>query len=101
MKGTIDAAIPGAEKRILEDPKEKAEHYTIVDLIRNDLSHVSKNVEVRKFRYLDKVVTPEKSLLQVSSEIMGELDSGYEQRMGDILFQMLPPLSYFLFTIVT
>lgn len=29
-------------------------------------------------------------MLQVSSEIMGELDSGYEQRMGDILFQMLP-----------
>lgn len=34
MKGTIDAALPDAEARLLEDYKERCEHYTIVDLIR-------------------------------------------------------------------
>lgn len=34
MKGTIDAALPDAEARLLGDYKERCEHYTIVDLIR-------------------------------------------------------------------
>ena len=41
MKGTIDATLPDARRRILDDPKEAAEHATIVDLIRNDLSIVA------------------------------------------------------------
>ena len=69
MKGTIDADIQNAEKLILNDPKETAEHYTIVDLIRNDLSIVSENVEVEKFRYVEKIKTNQKNLLQVSSKI--------------------------------
>jgi len=67
MKGTIDASIPDAEKKILNDKKEFAEHCTIVELIRNDLSMVAKNVYVKKFRYIDKIKTHEKDLLQVSS----------------------------------
>src|SRR5690606_18632607 len=46
MKGTIDASIENAEQKILADKKEMAEHYTIVDLIRNDLSCVAKKVSV-------------------------------------------------------
>lgn len=46
MKGTIDARVPDAERVILEDYKERAEHYTIVDLIRNDLNRVAGNVRV-------------------------------------------------------
>jgi para-aminobenzoate synthetase component 1 len=43
MKGTIDADIPGARELVLDDRKEMAEHVTIVDLIRNDLSmHASR-----------------------------------------------------------
>lgn len=42
MKGTIDADVENAEQILLNDPKEIAEHNTIVDLIRNDLSMVSK-----------------------------------------------------------
>lgn len=90
MKGTIDAAIPDAERIILNDPKEMAEHYTIVDLIRNDLSIVSKRVKVERFRYIDKIITNEKSLLQVSSEICGDLEEGYLSGLGDILFTLLP-----------
>lgn len=90
MKGTIDASIPNAEEIILSDEKEIAEHNTIVDLIRNDLSMVSKNVRVENFRYIDKLITNEKTLLQVSSKIVGELENNYNERIGDIIFTMLP-----------
>ena len=53
MKGTIDATLPDARRRILEDPKETAEHATIVDLIRNDLSMVATEVMVTRYRYID------------------------------------------------
>lgn len=90
MKGTIDASIPGAEEILLNDEKEIAEHNTIVDLIRNDLSIVSKNVRVKKFRYIDKIITSEKTLLQVSSEIVGELENNYLEKLGEIIFSLLP-----------
>lgn len=90
MKGTIDANIENAEKIILEDVKELAEHYTIVDLIRNDLSRVAKNVHVGRFRYLDRISTSQKDLLQVSSEISGQLPTDYTSNIGSILFELLP-----------
>lgn len=90
MKGTIDASIPDAEQVILDDPKETAEHYTIVDLIRNDLSMVSQGVRVDRFRYFDTISTNEKRLLQVSSEISGEMAEGYTGSLGDIIFSLLP-----------
>ncbi len=90
MKGTIDAAIKDAEKIILHDPKETAEHYTIVDLIRNDLSMVAKNVKVDRFRYIDHLKTSEKHLLQVSSQISGKLPSDYQHTIGDIICKLLP-----------
>ncbi len=52
MKGTLDASIPNALQMLTENPKEKAEHSTIVDLIRNDLSIVATNVQVKRFRYI-------------------------------------------------
>lgn len=90
MKGTIDAAIPQAEARILNDQKELAEHVTIVDLIRNDLSQVAREVAVKKFRYIDRIVTHDKMLLQVSSEIVGKLPAGYQSQLGTILMSLLP-----------
>ena len=90
MKGTIDASITGAEERILADEKEKAEHTTIVDLIRNDLNIVAKRVSVESFRYIDRITTNDKELLQVSSKITGRLEPEYRMRIGDILFQLLP-----------
>ena len=77
MKGTIDATIENAEQIIMADAKETAEHYTIVDLIRNDLNMVAKNVAVEKFRYIDTIKTSHKDLLQVSSVISGDLGSDY------------------------
>lgn len=90
MKGTIDASLPNAEEAILNDEKEFAEHVTIVDLIRNDLSIISKNVRVEKFRYVEKIITNQKELLQVSSKIVGELEKDYNERIGDIIYAMLP-----------
>lgn len=90
MKGTIDAETENAEEVILADTKEMAEHVTIVDLIRNDLSRVADQVEVKRFRYVDTIRTAKKSLLQVSSEIQGILPQGYPAKIGSILFGLLP-----------
>lgn len=90
MKGTIDSAIEDAKEKILTDKKELAEHVTIVDLIRNDLSQVATNVTVSRFRYVEEVKTVSKNLLQVSSEIVGDLRADIKTKFGDILIQLLP-----------
>ena len=90
MKGTIDASLPDSAKVILADPKETAEHNTIVDLIRNDLSMVATNVKVNRFRYIEEIVTQKKILLQVSSEISGNLPGNYLSNLGNILRKLLP-----------
>ena len=90
MKGTIDAAIPDAEKIILADKKEFNEHNTIVDLIRNDLAMVATGIKVNRFRYIDRLHTNRKDLLQVSSEISGILPVNYLSQLGDIIFTLLP-----------
>lgn len=90
MKGTIDADIPNAAEKILGNAKEAAEHSTIVDLIRNDLSIVSEKVEVKRFRYIDELKTDRGKILQVSSEITGKLSYDYNTVIGDILFSLLP-----------
>lgn len=90
MKGTIDASLPDAGNIILSDPKETAEHNTIVDLIRNDLSMVATDVQVDRFRYMEKIVTHDKTLLQVSSEISGKLPLNYCAELGNIFRKLLP-----------
>jgi para-aminobenzoate synthetase component 1 len=90
MKGTIDASLPDADNIILNDRKELAEHVTIVDLIRNDLSQIATNVNVKRFRYIDRITTNEKDLLQVSSEIEGTLPQTYHSQIGSLLVKLLP-----------
>lgn len=90
MKGTIDANIPDAATVILNDGKEKAEHVTIVDLLRNDLSRVARNVEVLRFRYLDKISTNRNKIFQVSSEISGNVLPKYKKLIGSLLLELLP-----------
>ena len=90
MKGTIDANIPGAQDIILRDDKEQAEHATIVDLIRNDLSRVSHDVKVNRYRYYEEVQTQYGIIGQVSSEISGILSDDFNARIGDIIFSLLP-----------
>ncbi len=90
MKGTIDASVPDAANKILNNQKEKAEHVTIVDLIRNDLSQVASNVNVKRFRYIEEVKTRQNTLLQVSSEIEGTLLPYYRERLGELIAMLLP-----------
>jgi para-aminobenzoate synthetase component I len=90
MKGTIDASVPNAEQVILSDHKEAAEHATIVDLIRNDISMVAEKVWVERYRYIDRIQASDKTLLQVSSEIAGLLPDSFVGQYGDLLTKLLP-----------
>ena len=90
MKGTLDASLPNAEKLLMEDQKEAAEHATIVDLIRNDLSRVAEDVRVDKYRYIDVLHTNKGNILQTSSEISGRLPEDYPHHLGEILDAQLP-----------
>jgi anthranilate synthase component I len=58
--------------RLLEDPKENAEHVMLVDLARNDLSRLATDVEVdsyRKIQYYSHVI-------HLVSEVTGKIASG-------------------------
>ena len=90
MKGTIEASIPNAHDLILKDQKEQAEHVTIVDLIRNDLSMIADKVSVPDFRYIETIKTNQTDLLQVSSRISGEVRGNLFSKVGDLIFKMLP-----------
>jgi len=90
MKGTIDASIPDAAEKLLNNEKETREHNTIVDLIRNDLSMVASEVTVTKFRYVEKIRSHQNEILQTSSEIRGKLPEGWENNFCDILIKLLP-----------
>lgn len=90
MKGTIDASHSDAIETILNDPKEFAEHTMIVDLLRNDLGIVAKNIRVENFRYITTIDTGIKKLHQVSSHICGNLDNNWRENIGSILKALLP-----------
>lgn len=91
MKGTIDANLPNAEATLMNDPKELAEHKTMAELTMNDLARVADNVQVNRFRYIDKVKTNHGYILQSSSEIEGTLPDTYlEEGLGSLFSQLLP-----------
>jgi para-aminobenzoate synthetase component 1 len=90
MKGTINAEIHDAKNRILADKKEQAEHATIVDLLRNDLSKVASKVTVNKYRYYEEIRSNSRKLGQVSSEICGMLPEDFAGSIGDLLWDLLP-----------
>lgn len=90
MKGTIDASVPDAEHILMDDYKEKCEHYTAVDLIRNDLCKISTEVRVKKFRYIDKVQTSSGCVLQTSSQVSGKLKDNWRSEVGTLLLSILP-----------
>lgn len=90
MKGTIDAALPDAEQLLLNNEKERQEHYTIVDLMRNDLAMVAENIRVSHFRYVDKIMTERGAILQTSSEIVGNLAENWQENIGSMLAKLLP-----------
>ncbi|KUY31347.1 aminodeoxychorismate synthase component I [Elizabethkingia ursingii] len=90
MKGTIDADIPDAENILKNDPKEKAEHYTVVDLLRNDLSMVADDVKLVDFQRIDYLKTLKKNLYTMSSEIEGIIKPSFQNKIGSIMQKLLP-----------
>ncbi len=90
MKGTINGALPHAEQQLMESPKERYEHNTIVDLIRNDLSLMAKEVTVTKFRYLESIKNTQGTILQTSSEIRGKLPNHWQDQFAERLLHSLP-----------
>ena len=90
MKGTIEVSIPNAKEKILTNQKEMAEHIMIVDLMRNDLGMVAKEIRVEKFRYIEKIRAGEKELFQVSSKITATLSSNWRDNLGKIVETLLP-----------
>ena len=90
MKGTIDANVDAAERRLMENFKETCEHHTIVDLLRNDLAMVAANVTVPRLRYVERIATSVRDILQTSSQIRGELPPRRQNDFGDIILPLLP-----------
>lgn len=90
MKGTAPAGGPDAKARLMTDYKETCEHYTIVDLMRNDLSRVSAQVRVERFRYAERIETPAGGLWQTSSEISGRLAPDWRAYIGELFAALLP-----------
>lgn len=90
MKGTIDAGLPDAAQQLLDSPKEQWEHNTIVDLMRNDLAMVAQNIEVSRFRYIEKINTENGAILQTSSEICGDLPQNWRSDPLSFILPLLP-----------
>ena len=89
MKGTAPDT-PADRSQLLTDPKEIAEHATIVDLLRNDLSRVARGVRVTDYRYLRAIEAGRGGLVQTSSRIGGQLSADWPHRLGDLLAALTP-----------
>lgn len=90
MKGTISANIPNAKEILLNDQKEYNEQVMICELMKNELSRVSTNINIDKFRYFTHVKNKNGDIWQTSSEISGILKPEYENKIGSILEKLLP-----------
>lgn len=90
MKGTIDASLENAQEVLKNDKKEKAEHYTVVDLLRNDLSMIADNVKVDQFQHIEFIKTQQKDLYAMSSEISGNIKPEFDGKIGSIMKKLLP-----------
>lgn len=89
MKGTIKGDL-SMKNQLIAKQKEQDEHCTIVDLLRNDLNMVATNVQVKKFRFIEQIDTNQGSILQSSSEIVGNLANDWRANIGHILDLLLP-----------
>ncbi|MFZ9145702.1 MAG: anthranilate synthase component I family protein [Sediminibacterium sp.] len=66
---TVDAAMT---QKLLDDPKENAEHVMLVDLARNDLSRVCTEVRVKEYRQVHYY----SHVIHLVSEVEGKVAEG-------------------------
>ncbi len=85
MKGT-----GGDADQLLADAKEQAEHATVVDLLRSDLSQVASGVRVTDYRYLTRIDRSTGPLYQTSTRISGTMPDNWRATMGEWLPRLLP-----------
>ena len=91
MKGTAKEGSETDLNTIIKDQKEIAEHATVVDLLRNDLSTVANDVTVQNYRYTEQIKSADGSLhFQNSSEISGTIKADFQNKLGNILANLLP-----------
>ncbi|WP_434258869.1 aminodeoxychorismate synthase component I [Aliarcobacter cryaerophilus] len=90
MKGTIDTNLTDAKNILLNSKKELAEHTMVVDLLRNDLGRVARNIKVEEFRTFSKISTKDSEILQTSSVISGDLQDNWQESLGDVFLNLLP-----------
>lgn len=90
MKGTIDATLADAKQQLMTSQKEQREHHTIVDLLRNDLAIIATDIEVARFRYVERLSTHNGDILQTSSQIIGTLADNWQANIGSLLAKLLP-----------
>lgn len=86
MKGTgFDA------QTLLADLKEQAEHATVVDLLRNDLGQVAREISLGEYRYLTAIPQADgRTLYQTSTQINATLPPDWRSHIGDWLPKLLP-----------
>ncbi|MEF3254950.1 MAG: aminodeoxychorismate synthase component I [Deferribacterales bacterium] len=87
MKGTKYYKSEQSIKELLEDPKEIAEHITVVDLLRNDLNMVANDVKVEDFRYISFINLKGDKLIQTSTKIVGKLKN---KDIAENILKLLP-----------
>ena len=51
---------------------------------------VSQNIQVTKYRYVERIETHRGAIYQTSSEICGELDENWQIEIGSLLSKLLP-----------
>lgn len=90
MKGTKRLADDPDGTILMNDTKEAAEHNTIIDLLRNDLSMVADDVQIRRYKFLQKIKTHNDELWQMSSEIQGTLQKYYLEHPGFLFDKICP-----------
>ena len=90
MKGTIEASVPNAIDELKNSVKEKAEHYTVVDLLRNDLSMVADWVKLDEFQKDRFFKTRNKIFIKMSSEISGKVKPEFQNKIGSLMKTLLP-----------
>ncbi|MBV6493178.1 MAG: Isochorismate synthase MenF [Turneriella sp.] len=86
MKGT------GYNKEdLLSSEKEKAEHATVVDLLRNDLARVAKAIRIEKYRYMTGIPQADgRTLYQTSTAICGTMPPDWRRSIHVWLPNLLP-----------
>ncbi|MFS4439607.1 aminodeoxychorismate synthase component I [Paracoccaceae bacterium GXU_MW_L88] len=69
-RGETPEADRAAKAWLAEDPKNRAENLMIVDLLRNDLSRIAKNVLVPKLFHVESYTTVHQMVSEVTGEIV-------------------------------